>query len=228
MTQEQFKMLAKQNPNFEFKQNGETVILTKYKGTAENGTLQSVVIPNGVTEIGKCAFDEGAFNHHPILRSVVIPDSVTIIGQGAFNWCTALQSVVIPKNVTLIKEAAFRFCESLQSVIIPASVKKIEDLAFYRCSSLQSVTILNLETRIGLQAFPKQAKIVWARTMSDANRNAGQPVSDLYARQIALIIRDGNRNAGQSASDQTARQTAAQLPTDQTAQTAPKHHARHL
>ena len=50
------------------------------------------------------------------IRRVVIPDSVTSIGDGAFSSCSRLASVVIPDSVTSIGSSAFQNCSSLASV----------------------------------------------------------------------------------------------------------------
>ena len=112
------------------------------------GTIVHAVIPDSVTEIGKCAFE-----YCRSLQSVVIPDSVTEIGENAFYGCSSLQSVVIPDSVTSIREHAFSGCSSLQSVVIPDSVTSIEKKTFYECSSLQSVVIPDSVTSIGNDAF---------------------------------------------------------------------------
>lgn len=44
------------------------------------------------------------------LRSLVIPDSVTSIGDGAFQFCSALNDIVLPDSVTSIGDSAFRCC----------------------------------------------------------------------------------------------------------------------
>ena len=74
------------------------------------------------------------------MESVVIPDSVTSIGDGAFSGCSSLASVVIPDSVTSIGVYAFLDCSSLESVVIPDSVTSIGSSAFQNCSSLESVT----------------------------------------------------------------------------------------
>ena len=68
------------------------------------------------------------------ITSVVIPDSVTEIGEGAFSDCTSLESVEIPSSVTEIGVHAFSGCTSLSSVVIPDGVKKIGDYAFKDCN----------------------------------------------------------------------------------------------
>ena len=75
------------------------------------------------------------------MQSIVIPDSVTAIGNGAFRGCHSLQSIVIPEAVTKIGGYAFRDCSSLQSIVIPDSVTSIGDEAFEDCKSLQSIVI---------------------------------------------------------------------------------------
>ena len=99
-------------------------------------SLQSVVIPDSVTEIGDYAFSDCTS-----LQSIVLPDSVTEIGYKAFSGCKSLQSVVIPDSVTYIGDRAFEGCKSLQSVVIPDSVTKIGRNTFAYCSSLHPVVI---------------------------------------------------------------------------------------
>ena len=48
-----------------------------------------------------------------------------------FNDCHSLKSLVIPDGVTSIGEDAFASCESLKSLVIPASVVNIKGDPFY-------------------------------------------------------------------------------------------------
>ena len=77
-------------------------------------SLQSLTLPDGVTEIGSRAFYEC-----DALENVVIPEGVTSVGWGAFAGCEALRSVVIPESVTSISEGAFKDCDQLEDIVIP-------------------------------------------------------------------------------------------------------------
>ena len=87
------------------------------------------------------------------LESVIIPEGVTSIGNNAFSGCQSIRSVVIPKGVTKIGTYAFYNCQNLESVNIPGSVTRIEEGAFYQCQCLESVNIPNSVTRIRQNAF---------------------------------------------------------------------------
>ena len=64
---------------------------------------------------------------------LVIPDSVTSIGDYAFYYCRSLTSIVIPDGVTTIGAKAFYMCESLVSAVIPDTVENIYEYAFGEC-----------------------------------------------------------------------------------------------
>ena len=114
----------------------------------ENTEIKDLVIPNSVTSIGNRAFS-GCSS----LTSVTIPNSVTSIGELAFEGCMGLTSVTIGNSVTTIGNYAFNGCSGLTSVTIPNSVTTIGEWAFGGCSSLTSVTIPNSVTTIGGSAF---------------------------------------------------------------------------
>ena len=114
----------------------------------KNTKITKMVIPSSVTSIGNYAFVG-----YSSLTSVTIPSSVTSIGSSAFNGCSGLTSVTIPESVTSIGSSAFDGCTGLTSMIIPNSVTNIGNSAFNSCSGLTSVTIPEGVKSIGNYAF---------------------------------------------------------------------------
>ena len=111
-------------------------------------SLSEIVIPTSVTSIG-----DSAFYGCDSLSEIVIPSSVTSIGDRAFSWCRSLSEIVIPSSVTSIGDSTFYGCDSLSKIVIPSSVTSIGDSAFYGCRSLSEIVIPSSVTSIGDSAF---------------------------------------------------------------------------
>jgi len=122
----------------------------RYIGTKafSSSTLTSVTIPGSVVDIGEWAFSDNYY-----LSSLIISDGVKNIGKGAFSSCHSLQSVTIPGSVISIGEDAFYYCENLRSVTIHEGVVNIGDSAFMQCGALESVMIPDSVVNIDTGAF---------------------------------------------------------------------------
>ena len=86
------------------------------------------------------------------IKSYVIPNSVTSIGDSAFWGCRSLSDIVIPSSVTSIGDCAFWDCSSLSDIIIPSSVTSIGDSAFEGCY-FQNDIVQELISRFGYKIF---------------------------------------------------------------------------
>ena len=109
--------------------------------------VKSVIIGNNLTTIGEYAFYE-CYK----LASVILGNNVTNIEGMAFMYCKALKSITLP-NITHIGSSAFNNCLSLDSVTLGNGLRNIADNLFYQCSSLTHITIPDSIERIGEHAF---------------------------------------------------------------------------
>ena len=87
------------------------------------------------------------------IKTVIIGDNVTTIGERAFAACNALQNVTLGSCVQTIEVSAFGTCQALQSISFPASVTTIGKRAFLNCRVLQNVSFSDGLTTIGEGAF---------------------------------------------------------------------------
>lgn len=115
--------------------------------------LQSIIIPETVTEIKSHAFVK-CFN----LVDVTIPESVETIGSAAFQECTSLPSITLPSNISNIQTYCFIDCESLKYIDFPSNIKYIGYYAFYNCPSLETLHF-NSSPTIEDEAFTKSPNI---------------------------------------------------------------------
>ncbi len=131
--------------------------------------IKSVVINDGVTHIG-----DYAFINCTALTSVDISDHVVTIGIYAFRNCISLESVTIPDSVTSI-DGTFYGCTFLASVTIGSSVQTIGSYAFYNCTKLASVAIPDSVTTIGDWAFSRCTSLT-SVTIGNSVTSIGQGV----------------------------------------------------
>ena len=94
----------------------------------------SVVIEDGVTSIGNCAF------YCSPMTSVSIPDSVTSIGNYAFYFCSDLAALDLPDALTSVGDNAFAWC-GMAEVTVPGSLKVMGEGMFCFCPNLATVVI---------------------------------------------------------------------------------------
>lgn len=113
-----------------------------------NGTVRNVIVPDTVTTIG-----EGAFESCKNLESIVLSKRLQEIYREAFHNCTKLKSIVLPNTMKKIGISAFEGCHSLSSVTLGTSLREIGIWAFNDCPSLKSITIPANVTYIGAKAF---------------------------------------------------------------------------
>ncbi|MCR5635992.1 MAG: leucine-rich repeat protein [Clostridiales bacterium] len=98
--------------------------------------VKSIVIKEGVTSLGNEAFFSLAN-----LSEVTLPSTLKKIGDNAFTDCGKLGDVSLGDALTSIGAGAFSHCSELKEFNIPASVESIGELAFVGCSNLEKITV---------------------------------------------------------------------------------------
>ena len=118
---------------------------------------------SNLTSIGNSAF---AGNHSVsgnlvgsgnLIEDIVLPNSLTSIGEYAFAYCDNLESVSIPGSVITISNYAFYLNNSLSSVTIGNGVRFIMNYVFADCGSLKSINLPSSLEAIGNRAFNNSA-----------------------------------------------------------------------
>ncbi|NCZ53125.1 MAG: fibronectin type III domain-containing protein, partial [Verrucomicrobia bacterium] len=134
---------------------GGFVTITGYRGA---GTF--VMIPPTIGGVAVTAIGEGAFwEIGPRVTDVLVPDSVTLIGNNAFRSQALLTSIYLPSGLITLGDSAFQGCGALTSIIIPNSVITIGASAFFGTTisasqrGLTSVTLGSSVQTIGEMAF---------------------------------------------------------------------------
>ena len=98
-------------------------------------SLKEIALPKGLEKINQASF------FYSGLESIIIPNSVLLIGYGAFQGCNNLKTVTIGNGVQVIIGNAFSDCSALTTVTIGNGIRNIGGNAFSNCSSLTSFNI---------------------------------------------------------------------------------------
>ena len=168
---------------------------------------ETIIIPEGVTNIGY-----SAFRYCSSLTSITIPESVTSIGGEAFYGCSGLTSVTIPEGVTSIISNTFSGCSSLTSITIPDSVTSIGERAFSSCSSLTSITIPEGVTSIGDSAF-SGCRSLTSITIPEGVTSIGDREFQYCSSLTSITIPEGVTSIGASAFSGCSSLTSITIPT---------------
>ena len=94
------------------------------------------------------------FENTPVTAITIYSDTIP---DAAFRGCKDLKTVVVENNITYLGEEAFSECRSLESITFKGICEEIAAFAFYKCKKLASFTLPNCEVVVGDAAFAESA-----------------------------------------------------------------------
>lgn len=110
-------------------------------------SLTEILLEDGLTQLFSSMFYGSA------IKTITIPDSITVLGAHAFEECRELEYITLPSGLKEIGDAAFHCCLALKEIEIPDGVEKIGYNAFFECHSLTELYIPDSVRIIGSDAF---------------------------------------------------------------------------
>lgn len=149
----------------------------------EESVIQTIVIEEGVTEVGSYAFS------HCGVQNIQLPEGIVRIGDFAFEGCHSLERIKLPASLTELGQWVFSDCKSLSAIdvdsgshtycsddgvlynkeqtvlvaypagksgsrfVVPSQVVKIGDAAFLFCEQLSQIVLHDQVEEIGNDAF---------------------------------------------------------------------------
>lgn len=132
--------------------------------------LQSIILPDSLEVIGEYAFFDC-----DLMKEMHVPQQVERIGIEAFAWCEQLETVTLPQGLETIEYGLFWYSSNLSQVNIPNTVTGISDYAFSRCEGLEFVEIPEGVQVLGEESFAycKNLKqVVVSKTVSEIKKRA--------------------------------------------------------
>lgn len=152
LTPEQMISISKlvrpsQDDNFKYKVYQHYVSITEYIGSSS-----SVSIPDNIEELPVLVIEDNAFKKAQV-TSIIVPDSIIVIGEGAFQDCANLVDLKLSRNLTEIPNSMCTNCKLLKNIEIPYGVKVIGERAFNNCIAFTEIAIPATVQLIDSNAF---------------------------------------------------------------------------
>ena len=177
-----------------WEKNADTL---NYHGLQEANIPASVKY--GVNTYAVKAVEANAFGQCDALKKIVIPEGITTIGRNGFRQCEHLESVVIPSSVTEIGDNAFYLCYGVNTLSLGTGVKTIGEHAFGSLRNVGELIIPDNVESIGHAAFSefhKATKISIGSGVKHLGERAFQNCNSLPAFEVAagntiVCVEDG-------------------------------------
>lgn len=144
--------------------NGKRLTVVSIEDAAfENSAITSVILPKSITKIG-----EKSFYGCNSLHTVSLNEGLHSIGTEAFSNCALLQGIQFPQTLQSIEASCFEQCTSLEVVVFPQALTTLGESSFKGCSNLKEVTLTDNLTTLEANTFDgckKLSSISWGNNI---------------------------------------------------------------
>lgn len=129
--------------------NPEVLAVCYAKGWCADANYMTKKEAEAVSNIGQVFMGKTDITHFEEFQYFI---NVTSLPYQAFKNCTNLGSIILPNTLTVLGNECFMGCKALDSIVIPPLVTSIPKACFAMCG-ISSISIPEGVTTIGNQAF---------------------------------------------------------------------------
>ncbi|MCK9434618.1 MAG: leucine-rich repeat domain-containing protein, partial [Candidatus Cloacimonetes bacterium] len=139
----------------------------------------SVIIPNSITVLGK-----GSFMNCESLSSITIPGSISIVPTNCFLGCSNLSNITIEEGVTTLSAQAFGGIDAITSVSFPDSVTLVGGFSLFNdCPNLTEILV-----SVDNPSFSTEDGILFDKTKTRIYRYPEGKLDTSYEIQSGITI----------------------------------------
>ena len=160
-------------------------------------TLESLTLPDSITEIGEKAFYKSSF------KSIKLPSKLIVIEDYAFSYADVrFEGDALPNGTRMIGDYAFDHCTGFEEIYIPDSVVDIAEYAFYGCVDLIKVRMSSNVKLIASSAFaycPILKDFIWdadVKLIADYAFYNCKALKDFNFAGVELVYPNSFTNSG--------------------------------
>lgn len=123
------------------------VVIRATNGAFQNTDITSIILPNSITALGNICF---RFCHN--LTSVKLPDNITSLGDETFMTCSKLSVIELPKKLISLGQYCFMNC-NITKLTLPNSITNLGNNCFQSCENLETITLPQNITNLPAYCF---------------------------------------------------------------------------
>ena len=135
--------------------NNKAMLLKSKNNTITEYDLTNVA---GTGRVAYGMLGTNCFRDHSNLKKIVIPEGVTQIGRYAFANCTNLMDISLPQSLKKLDNSAFAW-DKFATIELPDSLETMGTECFSGCLNLTAINIPDGITTLGLKVFNNCRKL---------------------------------------------------------------------